>query len=107
MITITPVKQGFLNGQRGRIYADKGYMSSEQRFKLMEQNVDFLACPKENQTFASEEGLKLRMLWDRVHKKAYRQCQKIERVFAKLKLKRSSRRNGVPAAGVLRTSFFN
>ena len=80
-----PVKEGFLAGQKGRVYADKGYISKEQRFALMGQNLDFLACPKENQTYATEEGFKYRLVWDQVHKKAYRKRQKIERVFAILK----------------------
>ena len=82
---LTPVKNGFLDGQTGRIHGDKGYISREVYFDLMEQNLMFLAKPRENMTYGSDWSFEYCIEWEKKHKKEYRKRLSIERYFAHLK----------------------
>lgn len=76
---ITPVKEGFLENQSGRILADSGYVSRDLRFSLMNQNIDFVAKPRSNQDELDIYDFNLK------YGKLYKKRMSIERLFSLLK----------------------
>ena len=76
---LKPVKEGFLDGLCGRVLADSGYVSREERFRLMGKNLDFVARPRKNQDEWDRDA------WERKYGKIYGKRQRIESVFNDLK----------------------
>lgn len=78
---ITPVKEGFLDGHSGTILADSGYISKAMYYKLMEDNIHFIAKPKANMMESNARGEGYLPEWDLHFKKIYKKRMSIERLF--------------------------
>ena len=51
-----PLKEGMLDGHRGLVYGDKGYINSELRHKLMAKGIELWARPKANMGFDTQDS---------------------------------------------------
>ena len=76
---LSPVKEGFLDGLEGMVLADSGYVSRDERFRLMSGNLDFVARPRKNQDEWDRDA------WERKYGKIYKLRQRVEGVFNDLK----------------------
>lgn len=80
-----PIKDGMLAGQSGLVYADRGYVSEELYWKMMEQNLLLVARPLDGMGHATEWSFEQVRNWDLRHKKRYRKRQAVERWFGRAK----------------------
>jgi Transposase DDE domain len=82
---LTPVKEGFLNKQKGKIFADSGYVSKEIYYKLMEKNIWFIAKPRQSMRQNNKDGFSYLPDWETNFQKDYKKRQNIENFFNILK----------------------
>lgn len=73
-----PVKRGFLDGLKGRCWADSGYVSGQIKQEMRSKGLQFLAKPTKAMEIESEA------FWH-YYKKVYKQRQVVEGVFSQLK----------------------
>ena len=78
---ITPVKEGFLNGHTGTVLADSGYVSRTLYYKLMADNIRFIAKPKANMMENNFLGFGYLPDWGSNFGKLYKKRMNIERLF--------------------------
>jgi hypothetical protein len=89
---LTPVKEGLLDGQIGKILGDSGYISYEEYHKLMGKNILFIAKPRKNTIenellYGYKSDLNTNYLcspWDKL-KNLYTKRVSIERYFSYVK----------------------
>lgn len=79
------IKNGFLSGVTGKIYADSGYVSREVFYDLQSENLYFIAKPKQSMMENNELGLGYLPDWKINFAKQYKKRISIERMFAYLK----------------------
>lgn len=75
---LDPVKGGLLEGIRGLVFADSGYVSAQIKQDLMAKDIAFIAKPQAS-------NVDSRWYFDRNWAKLYKQRQVVEGVFSRLK----------------------
>lgn len=82
---LTPIKEGLLDGHRGRVYGDRGYVGKDVRFMMMDKGIDFWARPRSNMGAETDWSYEYVREFEARHAKPYRKRMGIERFFARLK----------------------
>ena len=81
---LTPVKEGLLNNNTGKILADSGYVGKETYYDLMAKNIHFIAKPRASMMENNSLGLSYLPDW-KEFKELYKKRVNIERFFNDLK----------------------
>jgi hypothetical protein len=104
---LTPIKEGLLDGITGRMHGDRGYISREVRYALMDKGLNFLARPKENMGSNSDWSFEYVETWKLLHAKEYRKRMGIERFFSRLKRAFNMSIKGLRSPRMARSQVFS